>query len=195
LEHVKALGEEYSTNVWKLRDSAGNEFLATLHSWVPDRDRKTITATLNPNGTMARGRGFWNTYLPDRFLKSLFYADFDVAGHEQMSFYFCDGILFTNSRFGAATVDYNLGFENCANVVLNGLRSSGNRTIQGGKSSLSFLFGIRGLRILESEIETAVIQSGGWEVSRVDSSTQIDFWDWEKGWFRDIRVKGILLPY
>lgn len=188
MDHIKAAGENYGENLWKLRDSQGKEFIGRLVNWEEIPSQRLIRITVDPGGTMAKGVGFWATYKPSEFLKDLKYSQFDVAGHEQLSIYFADGVDFRDSKFGSATLDYNLGFENCANVNLHNVTSRGNRTVQGNGADVAFIFGIRGLTVTASDIETLAITSAGWEVSQVSTTLPISFLDLKDGWFRDIRA-------
>ncbi|MFM9873272.1 MAG: hypothetical protein ACKVQS_07380 [Fimbriimonadaceae bacterium] len=188
MDHIKASEKNYAENLWKLRDSTGREFLGRLIGWQKIPSQRLIRVTVDPGGIMSRGPGFWTTYRPDEFLRDLSYSRFDVAGHSQMSIYFADGVDFRDSKFGTATLDYNLGFENCANVNLQNLTSKGNRTVQGNGVDVAFIFGIRGLTVRACDIDTLAITSGGWEVSSVDVDQRVSFLDWDMGWYRDIRT-------
>jgi len=192
-DHIKAAGADYSLNLWKLRDSEGREFMGRLVDWKELPGQGLIRLTVDPSGNMSRGMGFWATYKPSEFLKDLKYSQFDVAGHEQLSIYFADGVDFKDSKFGSATLDYNLGFENCANVNLHNVTSRGNRTVQGNGADIAFLFGIRGLNVTSSDIETLAITSKGWEVSQVNTDLRVSFLDFKDGWYRDIRSKNVIM--
>lgn len=193
MDHIKASDKNYAENLWKLRDSAGREFLGRLVGWQKLASQRLIRVTIDPGGSMAHGPGFWATYRPDEFLQDLEYSRFDVAGHSQMSIYFADGVSFRDSKFGSATLDYNLGFEHCANVNLQNVTSRGNRTKQGNGADVAFIFGIRGLTVRACDIETLAITSAGWEVSTVDVDQRVSFLDREKGWYRDIRTRNLSL--
>jgi hypothetical protein len=188
MDHIKAADKDYIDNVWKLRDSSGREFMGRLVGWQEIPSKRLIRITVDPGGNMARGLGFWATYRPDEFSRDLRYSRFDVSGHSQMSIYFADGVDFSDSIFGPATLDYNLGFEHSANVNLHNVTSRGNRTKQGNGADVAFIFGIRGLVVRDCDIETLAITSAGWEVSEVDVDQRVSFLDRANGWFRDIKT-------
>lgn len=178
----------YATAKWRLRDSTGKTFNATFWTW--NDDGVNITVQVSPRGTMASGGGYWSCIDPAGFTKNIKYSGFDVSGQESFSIYFADGVSVKNSTFGPATLDYNLGFEDCANVNLQNVYAHGNQTVQGNGADVAFLYGIRGLKVRDCEIATLAIDSNGWEVSNVDSDNSLSILD--DGWYGLVIEKGVV---
>jgi len=178
----------YSVAKWKLRDSAGKTFNAAFWTWTDNGS--TITVQVSPRGNMASGPGYWSCIEYTGMTKGLRYSGFNVAGMEQMSFYFVDGMTFKDSEMAWAYLDATLDFEYCANITLDNVTAYGNRTVQGNGADVSFLYGIRGLTVKDSEIGTLAITSADWEVSKVNVQQSISWID--NGWVGEVVESGIV---
>lgn len=178
----------YAVAKWKLRDSSGKTFNASFWTWTDNGS--TITVQVSPRGNMASGPGYWSCLDYTGQTKGIRYSNIDASGMEQMSFYFADGLVVKDSVFGPATLDYNLGFEYCSNITLDNVQSYGNRTIQGNGADVSFLYGVRGLTVKDSEIGTLAITSSGWEVSKVNVQQGISWID--NGWVGEVIENGVV---
>jgi hypothetical protein len=179
----------YALAKWKFRDSAGKVVTPVLWDWK--QVGENIVARFQAP-EMASGSGFWSCVDPNGFVKGIKYTGIDADRMEYFAVYFADGISVTNSAFGPATLDYNLGFEHCANVNLKNVESRGNRTKQGNGADVAFLAGIRGLSVKDCEIGTLAVTSSGWEVSDVVSDIKIGWLDKSTGWIGKVLEQGVL---
>jgi hypothetical protein len=184
--------DKYKSAQWKVRDGAGKVRLVTPKTWTPSADGKTVDVKLSLNGPMKEGPGFWSCTNPAGYTKGSKYNNFNVRNHRYFSVYFADGITVSNSNFGPATLDYNLGFENCMNVSLVNVKAWGNQTFDGNGASIAFLFGVDGLKAIGIETDSFHIRSMGWPVNRVDVDSVITWPDWDKGWFSNVKEQGVL---
>jgi|GEM_PF-3429040 len=180
----------YSSIPIRLRDVTGKIFNGKVMAFKDLGD--TIEITVSPKGTMTKGVGYWTIYDPTQFQKNLVYDNFQASGHRFVSFYFADGVTFKNGKLYGARVDYNLGFENCANVNLHNVLSSGNMTEQGGKADVAFIFGIRGLKASGNQIASFQIASKGWECDNVNVDQPIHWV--EQSWVGRVIEEGVVRP-
>jgi hypothetical protein len=180
----------YKTCLWRIRDSAGKVVICSPWDWTDLGS--TVSIRLAPRQAIAAGPGFWSCINPFGFNRNIKYNRFTVSKHKYFSVYFADGATVSNSVFGPATVDYNLGFENCRNIILTNVKAWGNQTVQGNGAAISFLFGIDGLTARGVEVDSMLVTSSGWPVQNVDVENKIGYLDWTSGWYNNIKEAGVL---